>query len=378
MRDYKRRILSSKIEEAHRYYPVIVVTGPRQSGKSTLCRHLFPDYKYINLENIATRAAALSDPVAFISGLGDHVIIDEAQHAPEIMSMIQVRVDENRDLRYILTGSSNFSLLKGITQSLAGRAAIFTLLPFSFKEMNKSMLRESIDRLLFQGQYPGVLIDNIPPDIFFRNYYTTYIERDLRDLLNLKNLVAFDRFMRLLAARVGSEFNASALSRDAGVTSKTISEWQYILETSYITYTLPPYFNNPSKRLTKMPKVYFYDTGLLCYLLSIETPKQLETHPQKGAVFENMAICELLKSRLNCGKDPNLYFYREKSGLEVDVMSETSEGRRLYEIKAGKILRPEFMDNMKYLKGNLEDVSGTTVIYDGEGIPPTCVNIRDI
>lgn len=378
MRDYKRRILSSKIEEAHRYYPVIVVTGPRQSGKSTLCRHLFPDYKYINLENIATRAAALSDPVAFISGLGDHVIIDEAQHAPEIMSMIQVRVDENRDLRYILTGSSNFSLLKGITQSLAGRAAIFTLLPFSFKEMNKSMLRQSIDRLLFQGQYPGVLIDNIPPDIFFRNYYTTYIERDLRDLLNLKNLVAFDRFMRLLAARVGSEFNASALSRDAGVTSKTISEWQSILETSYITYTLPPYFNNPSKRLTKMPKVYFYDTGLLCYLLSIETPKQLETHPQKGAVFENMAICELLKSRLNCGKDPNLYFYREKSGLEVDVMSETSEGRKLYEIKAGKILRPEFMDNMKYLKGNLEDVSGTTVIYDGEGIPPTCVNIRDI
>lgn len=378
MRDYKRRILSSKIEEAHRYYPVIVVTGPRQSGKSTLCRHLFPDYKYINLENIATRAAALSDPVAFISGLGDHVIIDEAQHAPEIMSMIQVRVDENRDLRYILTGSSNFSLLKGITQSLAGRAAIFTLLPFSFKEMNKSMLRQSIDRLLFQGQYPGVLIDNNPPDIFFRNYYTTYIERDLRDLLNLKNLVAFDRFMRLLAARVGSEFNASALSRDAGVTSKTISEWQSILETSYITYTLPPYFNNPSKRLTKMPKVYFYDTGLLCYLLSIETPKQLETHPQKGAVFENMAICELLKSRLNCGKDPNLYFYREKSGLEVDVMSETSEGRRLYEIKAGKILRPEFMDNMKYLKGNLEDVSGTTVIYDGEGIPPTCVNIRDI
>jgi len=378
MRDYKRRILSSKIEEAHRYYPVIVVTGPRQSGKSTLCRHLFPDYKYINLENIATRAAALSDPVAFISGLGDHVIIDEAQHAPEIMSMIQVRVDENRDLRYILTGSSNFSLLKGITQSLAGRAAIFTLLPFSFKEMNKSMLRQSIDRLLFQGQYPGVLIDNIPPDIFFRNYYTTYIERDLRDLLNLKNLVAFDRFMRLLAARVGSEFNASALSRDAGVTSKTISEWQSILETSYITYTLPPYFNNPSKRLTKMPKVYFYDTGLLCYLLSIETPKQLETHPQKGAVFENMAICELLKSRLNCGKDPNLYFYREKSGLEVDVMSETSEGRRLYEIKAGKILRPEFMDNMKYLKGNLEDVNGTTVIYDGEGIPPTCVNIRDI
>lgn len=378
MRDYKRRILSSKIEEAHRYYPVIVVTGPRQSGKSTLCRHLFPDYKYINLENIATRAAALSDPVAFISGLGDHVIIDEAQHAPEIMSMIQVRVDENRDLRYILTGSSNFSLLKGITQSLAGRAAIFMLLPFSFKEMNKSMLRQSIDRLLFQGQYPGVLIDNIPPDIFFRNYYTTYIERDLRDLLNLKNLVAFDRFMRLLAARVGSEFNASALSRDAGVTSKTISEWQSILETSYITYTLPPYFNNPSKRLTKMPKVYFYDTGLLCYLLSIETPKQLETHPQKGAVFENMAICELLKSRLNCGKDPNLYFYREKSGLEVDVMSETSEGRRLYEIKAGKILRPEFMDNMKYLKGNLKDVNGTTVIYDGEGIPPTCVNIRDI
>lgn len=378
MSDYIHRIISSQIEEAHKYFPVIVITGPRQSGKSTLCRHLFADYNYVNLEHVATRVGALADPVEFINNLGDKVIIDEAQHAPELMSMIQVRVDENESLRYVLTGSSNFSLLKAITQSLVGRAALFTLLPFSFREMSGEMIENPINRLLWQGQYPGVLVKGMRPDIFYRNYYTTYVERDLRDLLKIKNLVAFDKFIRLLALRVGSEFNASAIAREAGVTSKTISEWQSLLSTSYISYSFQQYFNNPNKTLTKMPKVYFYDTGLLCYLLSIETPEQLEKHPLKGAVFENMAIGELLKRRFNDGKDPNLYFYREKSGLEVDAVERAADGLTLYEIKAGKVLRPDYLENMQTLRSRVPDVRKITVVYDGESFPPTCINIRKL
>lgn len=378
MSDYIHRIISSQIEEAHKYFPVIVITGPRQSGKSTLCRHLFADYTYVNLEHVATRVGALADPVEFINNLGDKVIIDEAQHAPELMSMIQVRVDENESLRYVLTGSSNFSLLKTITQSLVGRAALFTLLPFSFREMSGEMIENPINRLLWQGQYPGVLVKGMRPDIFYRNYYTTYVERDLRDLLKIKNLVAFDKFIRLLALRVGSEFNASAIAREAGVTSKTISEWQSLLSTSYISYSFQQYFNNPNKTLTKMPKVYFYDTGLLCYLLSIETPEQLEKHPLKGAVFENMAIGELLKRRFNDGKDPNLYFYREKSGLEVDAVERAADGLTLYEIKAGKVLRPDYLENMQTLRSRVPDVRKITVVYDGESFPPTCINIRKL
>lgn len=378
MSDYIHRIISSQIEEAHKYFPVIVITGPRQSGKSTLCRHLFADYNYVNLEHVATRVGALADPVEFINNLGDKVIIDEAQHAPELMSMIQVRVDENESLRYVLTGSSNFSLLKAITQSLVGRAALFTLLPFSFREMSGEMIENPINRLLWQGQYPVVLVKGMRPDIFYRNYYTTYVERDLRDLLKIKNLVAFDKFIRLLALRVGTEFNASAIAREAGVTSKTISEWQSLLSTSYISYSFQQYFNNPNKTLTKMPKVYFYDTGLLCYLLSIETPEQLEKHPLKGAVFENMAIGELLKRRFNDGKDPNLYFYREKSGLEVDAVERAADGLTLYEIKAGKVLRPDYLENMQTLRSRVPDVRKITVVYDGESFPPTCINIREL
>ncbi len=378
MNTYIHRILSSKIEEAAKYYPVIVITGPRQSGKTSLCRHLYADYRYVNLENITIRATAAEDPTAFLESLGDTVIIDEVQNVPDLMSMIQVRVDENKNLRYVLTGSSNFSLLRAITQSLAGRAALFTLLPLSFREMSKKELDKPINELMWQGEYPRVIADRFPPFDFFQNYYNTYVERDLRDLLKLKNILSFDKFVRLLAIRVGSEFNASALAREVGVSSNTISEWLSLLATSYIAYPLQPYFANLSKRLTKMPKVYFYDTGLLCYLLSIENYEQLENHPLRGAIFENLAMGELLKSRYNKGKEPNLYFYREKSGLEVDAILVEGCSLHLYEIKAGKTLRPDFLDNIKALKKSISDVSASTVIYDGESYPPTSINIRDI
>lgn len=378
MNEYVPRILSAKIEEAAKYYPVIVITGPRQSGKTSLCRHLYPDYRYVNLENITVRANAVGDPTLFLESLGENVIIDEVQHAPELLSMIQVRVDENKQLRYILTGSSNFALMRSVTQSLAGRAAMFTLLPFSFKEMQESQLKKSISEIMWRGQYPGVIADGIPPYDFYQNYYNTYVERDLRDLLKLRNILSFDKFVRLLAIRVSSEFNASALAREVGVSSNTISEWLSLLSTSYIAYPLQPYFSNLSKRLTKMPKVYFYDTGLLCYLLGIENYEELENHPLRGSIFENLAMEELLKSRYNTGREPKLYFYREQSGIEVDAIMMEGTFLHLYEMKASKTLRPDYLENMSVLKNKVGNISAYTVIYDGESFPPTSINVRDI
>ncbi|MDE5797292.1 MAG: ATP-binding protein, partial [Muribaculaceae bacterium] len=258
MVNYIPRAISPYIEEAHRFFPVIVVTGPRQSGKTCLCRHLFPDYRYVNLEDITTRVAAIADPTAFLKGVGNKTIIDEVQNVPELLSQIQVTVDEFPECRFILTGSSNFSLLQTVTQSLAGRAALFTLLPFSLAEVKEWARVNSIDRIMYNGLYPGTVAKGTPTQLFYRNYYNTYVERDLRNFLKIKNLLAFDTFMRLLASRAGSEFNASGMSREAGVSAVTINEWLSILTTSYIVFPLRPYFTNLSKQFTKMTKVYFY------------------------------------------------------------------------------------------------------------------------
>ena len=375
---YIRREISDKILEVQKYYPVTTITGPRQSGKTSLCRHLFPDYKYVNLEDLTTRGYAISDPTGFVDSLGDTAIIDEVQNVPDLLSMIQVRVDENPDKRFILTGSSNFTLLQRMTQSLAGRSALFTLLPFSLKEMSAGEKSVETWRLLTRGQYPGILVNGIPNDIFYSNYYTTYVERDVRDLLRIKNIMTFDTFVRLLAARVGSEFNASQIAKEAGVSAPTVTEWLSILDTSYITYTIRPYFANISKQLTKMPKVYFYDTGLLCYLLGIETEAQFLSSTLRGAIFENMAISELMKNQFNQARTPNINFYRERSGKEVDAMVKTKEGLHLYEIKAGSTFKPEFVTNMNYLSELLPEVFQRTVIYDGPTSSPLLLNLRDV
>lgn len=377
MKKYIPRLLTSQISDVQRFYPVTVVTGPRQSGKTSLCRHLFPDYKYLNLEDLTIRGIAAADPTKFLESNGDRLVIDEIQNVPELLSIIQVKVDEDRDRRYILTGSSNFALLHTVSQSLAGRAALFTLLPFSFPELPRDVLSEDTDNLIYMGQYPGIIAEEIPSHIFYRNYYNTYVERDVRDLLKVKNLVNFDRFVRLLAARTGTEFNASALAREVGVSSVTIAEWLSLLRTAYIVYTVQPYHTNISKRLTKMPKVYFYDTGLLCYLLGIENSNQIENHIMRGELFENLAMGELMKRRLNEGLDPNLTFYREHSGKEVDAII-NSGGLHLYEIKSGKTFRKDFMKNMEYLTEILDNVKDSTIIYDGIPMGSTFLNIRDI
>ena len=376
---YIPRLLSSSILEAQPYFPVTVITGPRRSGKTQLCLHLFPDYKYVNLEDLETRNFAHQDPRAFIDSLGDRAIIDEAQNVPHIFSSIQVSVDNNKDKRFIITGSANFSLVKGITQSLAGRAALFTLLPFSFPELNQEDLyKTNIEELIWRGMYPSVIAEKTPVELFFRNYVNTYVERDVRDLLNIKNLLKFQTFLKLTAARCGSEFNAANIAKEVGMSATTISEWLSILHASYIIYKVPPFYANINKRLTKMPKIYFYDTGLLAYLLGIEDPRQIESSPFKGTLFENLAMGELIKKRYNVGKYPDISFYREYSGKEVDALQREAGGLHLYEIKASGAFNSEFTKNLNYLKSLIPDVETSSVIYDGETMGNVMINIRDI
>lgn len=378
MNKFIDRAISSKILAAQLYFPVICITGPRQSGKTVLCKNLFSGYRYVNLENLAMRSAAISDPIGFLNSYGPLVIIDEVQNVPQLLSMIQVRVDEDSTLRYIITGSSNFSLMASMSQSLAGRVAVFTLLPLSLKELHEEQLRKPTDSLMLRGLYPGTVAKDVPHKMFFSNYYDTYVKRDVLDLLKVKNLLQFDSFIRLLAARVGSEFNASALSKNVGVSSVTIAEWFSILNTSYIAFAIRPFYANISKRLTKMPKVYFYDTGLLCFLLGISTEGQLANHPMRGAIFENLAISEILKSKFNVGEEPIINFYREHSGKEVDMMVQSDGAIQLYEIKSGQTYQADYSTNMKYLASILPGITGSSVIYDGESIPPIAVNIRNI
>lgn len=376
--DYIDRQLTGKVIEAHQHFPVILITGPRQSGKTTLCKHLYPDYNFVNLELISYRTRAVEDPEGFIKSLGDKAIIDEAHNAPEILSVIQAKVDEDKSLRYILTGSSNFALMQNVSQSLAGRVAVFTLLPLSILELSKSYISQQTEVLEYNGFYPGIICNRMPVDLFYESYFTTYIQRDIRDLLKVKNIDKFDRFMRLCAGRVSSEMNASSLAVEVGVSSTTIAEWLSISGASYITYNLYPYYANLGKRLTKTPKLYFYDTGLMVHLLGIQNPSQLENHPLKGAVFENLVVGEMLKGWYNIGKRPPLYFYRENSGKEVDLVEENYSGLSLYEVKAAMTYRKDFMKNLEYLSSLLQSkVENQTLIYDGETMAPAIYNFRD-
>lgn len=378
MSGYVNREIESKILELTPFYPVIIVTGPRQSGKTTMCKHLFKDYTYVNLESFSERRNAASDPEAFLDSIGSKAIIDEVQNVPGLLSQIQVRVDEDRTLRYILTGSCNFSLLHTVTQSLAGRASLFTLMPLSFHEIDAPRLGNSMETMAFNGFYPGVLLGGSPARIFFMNYFNTYIERDVRDLLKIKNLDRFDTFARLLAGRASVEFNASSLAVEVGVSSNTISEWLTLLKASYIVFSLPPYYANINKRLTKSHKIYFYDTGLMLSLIGIEEPEQIATHPLRGAAFENLVVSELVKQRHNEVKRLNYYYYRENSGREVDLLQDTPEGIKLSEIKAAKTYNTVFRKNIDYLTKLLPNIVSSRVIYDGTSMPPKIVNFRDM
>lgn len=378
MGNFIPRKITSAILDAAKFYSVIIITGPRQTGKTTLAKHLWADFTFVNMEDMATRQRAFDDINSFLDSLGEHAVIDEVQRMPEILSAIQVRVDSNPNLRYVLTGSNNFSLLHSSMQSLAGRAALFTLLPFSFRELSPELQNVATPELMQRGFYPATIANGQSPLMFYKNYYSTYIERDIRNLAQIQMLDQFQRFMRLCAGRCSTEINRAAIGVEAGVTAPTIDKWISLLKASYIVFTLPPYFANINKRLTKSPKLYFYDTGLLCFLLGIEEPRQLETHPLRGAIFENLAVAELLKNRFNADRQPNLYFYRENSGREVDVVQDFPDGLKLYEIKASKTYQAAFSDNMKYLANILPNVATSAVVYDGDSFPPSILNVRSL
>lgn len=363
-----QRDITQEVKNLIQQYPVLTITGPRQSGKTTLAKQVFPELPYYSLENIATRERALSDPIGFLDKLTGGVILDEIQRAPELLSYIQGIVDDSgKPGMFILTGSNQFSLLEKITQSLAGRTAMLKLLPFSIREVTAISGEIGTNELLIKGLYPGVHSRNLDPNKAYRNYYETYIERDLRQIINIKDLDIFKRFVKLCAGRTGQIWNASNLSNDTGVSIHTIQSWISVLQASYIVFLLPPWFGNIKKRLIKSPKLYFHDVGLASYLLDIETEIQLDRDPLRGALFENLIISELLKRRFNRGLDSNLYYYRDRHGYEIDVIAGIRDSLELYEIKSSQTFTVDFVRNIKYIKRLMGDrIKSSTLIYDGK------------
>lgn len=332
------RLLADKITTWSRQYPVVTVTGPRQSGKSTLCKALFPDKPYISLEDGHLRSHAKEDPRGFLARFPDGAVLDEIQRAGELCSYIQTIVDEfDRPGLFILTGSRQFELMASVSQSLAGRTAIARLLPFSYAEIYGSCQKSEVpalDQLLYTGFYPRIHDKNLNPTEAYSFYVSTYIERDVRQLLNVKDLTRFETFLKLLAGRSGQLLNVHSLAGDCGISTATAGSWISVLEQSNLVYLLKPYFANIGKRLIKSPKLYFVDTGVLCNLLGVFSPDQLAVHPLRGNVFETYAMMEALKTRYNQGKPDNLTFYRDSKGLEVDALIEKGATIDAWEIKA--------------------------------------------
>lgn len=343
------RQLSSKIQLLSAKFPIVTVTGPRQSGKSTLLRAQFPDYRYVSLENPDMRSFATEDPNGFLKTYDNHVIIDEAERVPKLFSYLQTHVDEVNDTgMYLLAGSSNFHLMSSIDQSLAGRTGVMKLLPFSRSELRDvGRLPETINSQIFTGFYPRIYDKDIAPTDYYPAYITTYVERDVRAILNISDLNRFTRFIRLCAGRIGQMLNMSSLATESGVTIPTIDSWLSVLEASYILYRLEPNYNNYNKRIVKTPKLYFYDTGLACSLLGINSVDQLDTHFLRGGLFENMVINQFIKDSLNRGMRPDLTFWRDSTGLEVDLIN--TEGTRMYayEIKSGSTYNPDYFTGLK-------------------------------
>lgn len=337
--------------------PVISITGPRQSGKTTLSQLAFPDYEYVNLENLPTRQFAKDNPIGFLNRTGKGLIIDEAQYAPDLFSYIQVHVDKTRrNGEIILTGSQNFLFMENISQSLAGRVAVFHLLPFSLSELQGTEYQpDSFQECIVNGFFPRVYDQKVPLHIFYPSYTLTYLERDVRQVKNVGDLAVFEQFLKLCAGHIGQVFNQTTIANNAGLSLPTVKSWLSVLQTGFVAFLLPPYFKNYNKRLLKTPKLYFYDTGLACSLLGIHTPADLDNHFAKGALFENFIVVEMMKHFLNRGFQSNLYYWRDNTGNEIDLVVE--HGAKIYpfEIKSGQTLQPHFFKNLEFF----QKISGT-------------------
>jgi predicted AAA+ superfamily ATPase len=357
-----QRTLSSALERFATLYPLLGITGPRQSGKTTLARLTFPHLPYVSLENPDIRAQAIQDPRGFLERYHNGAIFDEVQHAPELFSYLQGIVDESPQKgRFILTGSQNFTLSEKIIQSLAGRIGMMTLLPLSLEELGPE---NNPTDTIFKGGYPAIYQNDIHPMEFYPSYIQTYIERDVRQLKNIGNLGTFQTFLKLCAGRVGQTINLSSLAQDCGISQPTARQWLTILESSYLIFLLQPFYKNFSKRQIKMPKLYFYDTGLACALLGLEKGSQLETHYLKGALYENLVILEALKTRLNQGKPHHLYYWRDQSGHEVDLIAEWGGNTHGIEIKSSSTFQPDFIKNLKFIQNLSSSITGH-LVYSG-------------
>ena len=372
MKNIERQALDVLLQRAT-LYPVVTVLGPRQSGKTTLCRMAFPDKPYVNLEQPDVREFAQQDPKAFLAQFPDGAVLDEIQNVPSLLSWIQVLTDADpRQGRFVLTGSHQLQVSAQVTQSLAGRTAVLELLPLSLSELaaaNDWSTGEPADanRLMLQGGYPRIHAQGLPPEVMLSDYFATYVERDVRQLINLRHLREFGQCVRLLAGRTGQLLNQTSLGNEVGVSSNTITQWLSILEASFLVFSLAPWSVNIGKRLVKSPKVYFYDVGLACWLLGIKTVEQLQHHPLRGALFENLVVLEVLKSLRNQGLRDPLYFFRDSNGLEIDLLLDHADGLQLVEIKASQTVSAPLFKNLRTVSTLLGDrVKSQHLIYGGD------------
>lgn len=361
-----QRIAEKKLRELAGMFKSVAVIGPRQSGKTTLVKKVFNNKPYVNLENPDTRMFAMEDPRGFLKQYPQGAILDEVQRTPDIFSYLQEILDSDKvPGKFILTGSNNFLLQENISQSLAGRIAYLYLLPFGIDELYFKNKHPDEYEIILKGLFPPVYDQQIPPTEWYPNYIRTYIERDVRQIKNITDLLVFERFIRILAGRTGYELNYSSISIEVGVDIKTIQSWIGILEKSFIVFTLRPHFKNFNKTIVKRPKIYFYDTGLICNLLEIKTINQLQQHPHKGFIFENFIVSELIKKRSNRGIDNNLYYWRDKTGHEIDIIIDNAGQLTPLEIKSGKTIHDEFFRNLKYWH-NITGNQGGFIIYAGD------------
>lgn len=371
MKNIERQALDVLLQRAT-LYPVVTVLGPRQSGKTTLCRMAFPDKPYVNLEQPDMREFAQQDPKAFLAQFSDGVVLDEIQNVPSLLSWIQVLTDADpRKGRFVLTGSHQLQVSAQVTQSLAGRTAVIELLPLSLSELAKASDLPTVEPadanvLMLQGGYPRIHAQNMPPEVMLSDYFATYVERDVRQLINLRHLREFGQCVRLLAGRTGQLLNQTSLGNEVGVSSNTITQWLSILEASFLVFSLAPWSVNIGKRLVKSPKIYFYDVGLACWLLGIKTVEQLQHHPLRGALFENLVVLEVLKSLRHQGLRDPLYFFRDSNGLEVDLLLDHADGLQLVEIKASQTVSMPLFKNLRTVAALLGDhVKSQYLIYGG-------------
>ncbi len=362
------RTLRPKLLSLFKQYPVVTVTGPRQSGKTTLCQDAFPDLDYVSFEAQDRRSFADEDPRGFLRAHPEGAIFDEIQRVPELVSYIQEHVDaRKRNGIYVLTGSQNLAVSQTISQSLAGRTALLRLLPFSISEALEAAGALNTEQMIYTGFYPRIYDQKLDPTQALTDYFETYVERDLRQLSAVRSLSTFQRFVKLCAGRIGQLLNLQSLGNDAGVSHATAREWIGLLEASYIAFLLRPFHPNVSKRLIKSPKLYFYDVGFAAYLLGIEDQRQITSHPLRGSLFENLVVVEALKHRYNQARPSNLYFYRENTGREVDLLYTTADHILAIEIKAGATLTSSFFTEIQHFSELVQKRGNERVlIYDGE------------